>query len=181
MVILSKPSAWPRHRHERGRSENMSRRTWWKPACEWIPATTVPVVEEKVRWQTVHRSRWTPLRAEPQRIVLSCPQCGQAPGPSRRISIAPSACIRISRDFSAARSSFSCGPLNAVNEPQSFLNSLTSMIAPNPRAASRATHPTIGTYQEQHDLQTCIRVLGRINGLQRNTGIRLFRSDPFAL
>jgi hypothetical protein len=93
-----------------------------------MPATAVPVVAEEVRWHDAHRIRWTPDRVEPQRVVLSCPQCRQATGPSRRFSIAPSDCIRISRDFSAARSFFSCGPVSSFKEPQSFLNSLTSMI-----------------------------------------------------
>jgi hypothetical protein len=31
----------------------------------------VPVDEEKVRLQDRHRNRWTPVRVEPQRVLLS--------------------------------------------------------------------------------------------------------------
>ena len=44
--------------------------TWWKRAGEWMPATTVPVVDEKVRLHDAHRIRWTPIRVEPQRVEL---------------------------------------------------------------------------------------------------------------
>jgi hypothetical protein len=48
----------------------MSMMTRWKRAGEWMPATTVPVVDEKVRLHDAHRSRWTPVRVEPQRVEL---------------------------------------------------------------------------------------------------------------
>lgn len=91
-------------------------------------ATAVPVDDENVRWHNAHRIRWTPVRAEPQRDVLLCWQYGQMASPSRRLSIAPIACMRASSERSADVSAFSCGPVRLPSSPRSLRNDLASMI-----------------------------------------------------
>jgi hypothetical protein len=116
----------------------------------------VPVDEEKVRRQDRQRNRWTPVRVEPQRVLLSCLQCGHATKPSRRFSIAPIACIRASSERSAARRSFNCEPVRLPSVSHSLLNDLPSMIDPPSIAARKpyAHHSDIRTDQKQHGFQT---------------------------